>query len=142
MAELTDQQIEAANERGRIFRETHPHAKAARYDAKADRVIVELENGATFAFPPRLAEGLHEASPDQIAEVEVIGAGYGLHWESLDLDYSVPGLMNGLFGTAKWMAARAGRTTSPAKAAAARANGKKGGGRGKRCELGIYSWNW
>jgi hypothetical protein len=127
MVELTDEQIDAANERGRIFRETHPHAEAARYDAKADRVIVDLINGATFAFPPRLVEGLHDATPDQIAEVEVIGAGYGLHWESLDLDYSVPGLMNGVFGTAKWMAAKAGRATSPAKAAAARANGKKGG---------------
>ena len=127
MAELTDEQIATANERGRIFRETHPHAKSARYDANADRVIVELVNGATFAFPPRLIEGLHDATPDQIAEVEVIGVGYGLHWESLDLDYSVPGLMNGVFGTAKWMAAKAGRTTSPAKAAAARANGAKGG---------------
>jgi hypothetical protein len=127
MVELTDEQIEAANERGRIFRETHPHAKAVRYDAKADRVIVDLANGATFAFPPQLVEGLHDASPDAIAEVEIIGVGYGLHWESLDLDYSVPGLMNGVFGTAKWMAAKAGRTTSPAKAAAARANGAKGG---------------
>lgn len=127
MVELTNEQIEAANERGRIFRQTHPHATAARYDAKADRVIVELINGATFAFPPRLVQGLHEADPAEIAEVEVIGAGYGLHWERLDLDYSVPGLMNGVFGTAKWMAARAGRATSPAKAAAARANGAKGG---------------
>jgi hypothetical protein len=59
--------------------------------------------------------------------VEVSAAGYGLHWESLDLDYTVPGLMNGVFGTAKWMAAKAGRATSPAKAAAARANGAKGG---------------
>lgn len=127
MVEITDDEMEAANERGRIFRETHPHARAARYDAAADRVVVELENGATFAFPPRLVQGLHDASPAEIAEVEVLGAGYGLHWESLDLDYSVPGLMNGIFGTAKWMAARAGRATSPAKAAAARANGKKGG---------------
>lgn len=127
MVEITDEEIEAANERGRIFRETHPHAKAARYDAKADRVVVELISGATFAFPPRLVEGLQDASPAEIAEVEVIGVGYGLHWKSLDLDYSVPGLMNGVFGTAKWMAARAGRTTSPAKAAAARANGRKGG---------------
>ena len=35
--------------------------------------------------------------------------------------------VNGVFGTAKWMAAQAGRATSPAKAAAARANGRKGG---------------
>lgn len=127
MAELTREQIEAANERGRKIRKTQPHAKAARFDRKTGRVIVDLSNGATFAFPPELVEGLHDASPDEIAEVEVIGAGYGLHWERLDLDYAVPGLVNGVFGTAKWLAAQAGRTTSPAKAAAARANGAKGG---------------
>ena len=127
MGELTNEQINAANERGRIIRETQPHARSARYDAKADRVIVELTNGATFAFPPHLIEGLHDASPAQIAAVQVSGAGFGLHWEALDLDYTVPGLVNGVFGTAKWMAARAGRGTSAAKAAAARANGAKGG---------------
>jgi hypothetical protein len=127
MVELTDEQFAAANERGRIVRETQPHARAARYDAKSDRVIVDLTNGATFAFPPRLVQGLHDATPAEIAEVELIGAGFGLHWESLDLDYTVPGLVNGVFGTAKWLAARAGRGESEAKAAAARANGAKGG---------------
>ena len=127
MAELTREQIAEANARGKAFREANPHALAARYDARADRVIVDLTNGATFAFPPHLVEGLHQASPAEIAEVEVIGAGLGLHWESLDLDYTVPGLVNGVFGTAKWVAARAGRASSPAKAAAARENGKKGG---------------
>jgi hypothetical protein len=127
MVELTDIQIAAANERGRIVRETQPHAAAARYDAKSDRVIVDLTNGATFAFPPRLVQGLNQATAEQLGEVEIIGAGHGLHWEALDVDYSVPGLVNGVFGTAKWMAARAGRTVSPAKAAAARANGAKGG---------------
>ena len=127
MAELTREQIAAAKARGKAFRAANALARAARYDARADRVIVDLDNGATFAFPPHLVEGLHQASPTEIAEVEVIGAGLGLHWESLDLDYTVPGLVNGVFGTAKWMAARAGRTRSPAKAAAARENGKKGG---------------
>lgn len=127
MVELTKEQIATANERGRIVRETQPHARSARYDVKSDRVVVDLTNGATFAFPPRLVEGLHDASPAEIAEVEVIGRGFGLRWETLDLDYTVPGLVNGVFGTAKWMAARAGRTTSPAKAAAAQANGAKGG---------------
>lgn len=123
MVELTLEQIEAANERGRIVRETQPHAQAARYDAKTNRVIVDLTNGATFAFPTMLVEGLHNVTPTELAEVEVIGSGFGLHWETLDLDYTVPGLVGGVFGTAKWMAAKAGRTTSAAKAAAARAKG-------------------
>ena len=127
MAELTDEQIALANERGKAIRDTQPHASAARYDAKSDRVIVDLTNGTTFAFPPRLVEGLSNASAEQIAEVEVCGGGFGLHWETLDLDYTVPGLVNGVFGTAQWLAAKAGRATSEAKAAAARANGAKGG---------------
>ena len=57
--------------------ETQPHALSARYDAKAERIIVELTNGATFAFPPALVEDLCEATPAQLAEVEVLGAGFG-----------------------------------------------------------------
>lgn len=125
--ELADAQIEAANERGRIARDAEPRAVSARYDARANRVIVELASGATFAFPPALAQGLCHASPEQLADIEVSPSGYGLHWPQIDEDYSVPGLVNGVFGTARWMAAKAGRATSPAKAAAARANGAKGG---------------
>jgi hypothetical protein len=43
------------------------------------------------------------------------------------VDISLPGLMNGIFGTRAHMARLAGSATSPAKAAAARANGAKGG---------------
>ncbi|WP_262423121.1 DUF2442 domain-containing protein [Brevundimonas denitrificans] len=90
-------------------------------------MIVDLENGCTFAFPPRLAQGLETASEDQLSGVEILGQGYGLHWEALDVDLSLPGLMAGIFGTKAWMARRAGQTKSLAKAAAARANGAKGG---------------
>ncbi len=55
------------------------------------------------------------------------GTGYGLHWEALDADLSVPGLLAGRFGTQAFMARRAGQATSPAKAEAARGNGTKGG---------------
>jgi hypothetical protein len=62
-----------------------------------------------------------------VAEVAVQGQGYGLHWESLDLDLSVPGLMADLFGTRAYMARKAGKATSEAKAAASRRNGAAGG---------------
>ena len=91
------------------------------------RIVVDLTNGCTFAFPPRLAQGLETATDEQLGAVEILGAGYGLHWEPLDVDLSVPGLMAGLFGTQAYMARRAGQAKSPAKAAAARANGAKGG---------------
>lgn len=127
MAELTDAAIDAALERGRAVRANEPRANAARYDHSSGRVIVDLENGCTFAFPPRLAQGLEAASDDQLSAVQILGQGYGLHWEELDVDLSLPGLMAGIFGTKAWMARRAGQSTSAAKAAAARANGAKGG---------------
>lgn len=85
-------------------------------------MIVDLNNGATVAFPPQLVQGLHDASPEQIAEVEALGVGYGLHWETLNLDYTVHGLRTA--SSAPRSGRRRGR--SAAKAAAARANGAKG----------------
>jgi hypothetical protein len=127
MVDPTDAEIDAAIERGRITRLHEPRAASARYDRTTGRVLVELTNGCTFAFPARLAQGLEAATDAELAEVEILGAGYGLHWEALDADLSIPGLIAGLFGTAAFMARRAGQATSPSKAAAARANGAKGG---------------
>lgn len=126
MADLSDSQIAAANERGRIYFETHPIAKSARYDAVSDRVIVNLTNGCTFIFPPKLVQGMEGATCEQIAQID-IGSGIGLHWEELDVDVRVSGLMAGVFGTKSYMARLGGSAKSPAKAAAARENGKKGG---------------
>jgi Protein of unknown function (DUF2442) len=110
---------------------TEPQARAARFDAISGRIVVDLANGCSFAFPARLAQGLEDASADALAEVEVLGQGYGLHWEKLDVDLSIPGLLAGLFGTKAFMdrqrAARSGASTSQAKADAARQNGRKGG---------------
>ena len=127
MADISDEQIDAAIERGRRVLETEPRAAAARYDRKLDRVVVDLTNGCTFAFPPRLAQGLEAATDKQLKDVQILGVGYGLHWEALDVDLSIPGLLAGLFGTKAYMARRAGQATSPAKAMASRANGAKGG---------------
>jgi hypothetical protein len=124
---MTDTEIDKALERGQAARSVEPRAATARYDRQVRRVIVELTNGCSFAFPPGLAQGLESASDDKLAGVEVLGSGYGLHWEQLDADLSIPGLLNGVFGTRAFMARHAGRTKSPAKAAAARANGARGG---------------
>jgi len=123
MADLTDTEIDTALERGKIAHLVEPRAIAVRYDRKSARIIVELNNGCTFAFPPHLAQGLETATHDELATVEILGAGYGLHWA----DFRVSGLLAGVFGTKAYMARRAGQATSPAKAAAARANGAKGG---------------
>lgn len=131
MATSIDAMIETAGRRGKALLSDEPRAAAARYEAKTGRIVVDLTNGCTFAFPARRAQGLEKANDAALAEVEILGLGAGLHWERLDVDLSVPGLIAGLFGTKAWMdrqrAAHAGAATSPEKAAAARENGKKGG---------------
>jgi hypothetical protein len=74
---------------------------------------------------------LQGANEEALAAVEVDGAGFNLHWPSLDVDLYVPALVAGVFGTRDWMtrglARMAGQATSEAKTAAARRNGTKGG---------------
>jgi len=62
--------------------------------------------------------------------VEILGRGGGLHFESLDLDLSIPGLLSSMFAGPEWLAELgriSGRKSSAGKAAAARRNGRKGG---------------
>ena len=126
----SDAQSQAAESRGRSMLEEEPRAVAAQYDEASGRIVVDLANGCTFAFPARRVQELEGAKEQEIADVEIAGAGFGLHWPSLDADLSLQGLMGGIFGTKAWMselARRAGSVSTPAKAAAARANGRKGG---------------
>jgi hypothetical protein len=131
MAHLTDAGFAAAEARGKAMLELEPRAVSARYDRKTNRVTVELVNGCTYMFPTDLVQDLSEASADDLETIEVSGVGFNLHWPKLDADLYVPALVAGVFGTRDWMnkalARQAGRATSPAKSAAARANGAKGG---------------
>ena len=133
--EITDEQMAAASAAMEDKR-ARGHAVAARYDAPSGRLVVSLHNGVELAVPTRLVEGLADADPADLAEIEITPAGLGLHWPRLDADVYVPGLMDGALGSRRWMArqlgAQGGRASTPAKAAAARANGAKGGRPRKR----------
>lgn len=133
--EPTSEQMEAASAAMEAKRAAG-HATAARYDAPSGRLVVSLHNGVEMAVPVRLVEGLSDADPADLSEIEITPAGLGLHWPRIDADVYVPGLMAGALGSRAWMArelgAGGGRTSTPAKAAAARANGAKGGRPRKR----------
>ena len=131
MALISDAEFEAAEARGREQFEHAPRAVSACYHPEDRRVVVELVNGCTYTFPVALVQDLQSADDAILSEVHVDGVGFNLHWPRLDADLYVPALVAGVFGTRAWMtrdlARRAGQATSPAKAAAARANGAKGG---------------
>jgi len=117
MAELSDEQWAAAEERGRIEMAIKPRALTARFDAESGRVIVDLANGSIFAFPARIAQGLEAASDDQLARVTVTPVGFGLHWEELDVDLRLESLMAGRFGSQRYMIERFGPDWGLAEAA-------------------------
>lgn len=128
--DISEQDLQRAEQRMAVLREAG-FALAARYDHSADRVVVTLNTGVEIAFPPRLAEGLAGASPENLAEIEVSPAGLGLHWPKLDVDLYLPAILKGALGSKRWMAAQlgaaGGRARSLSKAVAARENGRKGG---------------
>ena len=127
---VSEQDVQQAEKRMEALRE-NGFAVSARYDRRTARIVVNLNTGVQIAFPTRLAEGLAGASPDDLAEIEISPAGLGLHWPKLDADVYVPALLQGVFGSKRWMAAElgaaGGKARSRAKAAAARQNGRKGG---------------
>ncbi|NML73172.1 DUF2442 domain-containing protein [Rhizobium sp. S-51] len=128
MAEVTDQELAEAKQRWNEERTERPVPVAVRFDPGSERVVVEFANGAAFLFPARSLEGLETATVSQLSEVELLGE-TGLHWETLDVDFTISGLMAGIFGSKVFMDAqrRGGQSRSPAKVAASRANGAKGG---------------
>jgi hypothetical protein len=110
---------------------TTPTVVTARYDPDTDRVIMRLSNSLEVSFPAHEVQGLETATPADLSHIEIDPPGFGLHFPSLDADLYVPTLLQGLFGSERWMAAhlgaRGGKVSTAAKAAAARENGKRGG---------------
>ena len=102
---LTDEFI-TANRRAQRRVKRSATATAARFDRTSGRIIISLGSGMELIL-----------SPKQI--------------ESFDADIYLPALLEGVFGSKKWMAAQlgslGGQRTSTAKKRAARANGKLGG---------------
>jgi len=126
----TDRQIDAALARARRFGVGERRVLRAEYGRRADLITLHLDDGIRISIPRTKLQGLQGAEPRKVAKIEILGCGTGLHCPLLDVDHYVPGLLNRVLGTNRWMAElgrRGGSATTKAKAAAARANGKKGG---------------
>jgi len=127
---ITRQQFKAANARGAAAIVRGPVARAARYDARRGLIVITLEGGCEFAFPAALAEELADAPRAKLAKIKISPNGLGLHWPMLDADLYLPGLIEGTFGSRRWMqqiGKLGGHSRSAAKAKASRENGKRGG---------------
>ena len=100
---VTEQELEQAQVRAQALREAG-HAVSARFDRRRSRIVVRLSTGVEVAFSVGLAEGLADAGPEDLADIEISPTGLGLHWPRLDADLYVPALLEGVFGSKDWMA--------------------------------------
>jgi hypothetical protein len=58
-------------------------------------------------FNPAEVEELHGAKQADLIPIQITPSGFGLYWPRLDADVSIPGLLQGIFGSRKWEAQRA-----------------------------------
>ena len=128
---LTDANVRQAEKRMQARLKGQPRATSAHYDRRSARIVVSLSNGLELGVPVDLAQGLAGAKTADLSNIEISPTGLGLHWPRLDADLYLPALMEGVFGTRRWMAKimgkAGGRSASSAKQSAARVNGKLGG---------------
>lgn len=123
-------QIEAARQAGYDAEQQWPRAIEAYYEPSDKKIVIVFVDDSEFRFVPQRAQGLENASEADLTKIRLSPAGVGISWPDLDVDLSIPHLRQGVFGSKRWMAAmgaEGGKSTSEAKQAAARENGKKGG---------------
>ena len=131
---LTDDDIRRAIPAARA-REAAEHDAGLRaikafYDPINDLVMIETSRGFRWGIPRSRIPALSDASGEQLAQLMLSPSGDGLHWDALDVQLSVPGLLVDALGAptlARELARRGGRSRSDAKTEAARRNGAKGG---------------
>jgi len=126
---LTEADVEKAIARGRKTRHLYARASSVRYEDNF--ISIGFSDGSRVVLPVAGLPEFEGFSLEDFAQLEVGFGGKALCCEAQDLDVSVTGLI----ATSKplmdlatsLVASRNGRKSSAAKAAAARANGKKGG---------------
>jgi len=69
----------------------YPRASDVRFDD--DMLVVQLEDGREVRVPTEWYPTLRDATDEQRASWRFIGGGIGIHWDQLDEDLSVRGLL-------------------------------------------------
>ena len=86
---------------------------------KADRLIVELDDGRILSVPLAWFPRILHATPAERDSWRLIGNGEGIHWPGPDEDISVSGLLSGNKADEspqsfdRWLTERSGRGSEP-----------------------------
>jgi len=127
----TDAEIDAAIQRASAVAD-EPRVISVEYrpGRGLDLLILQMSDGHRCVLPREDLQGLRNATREQVAKIEILGQGTGLHWPLLNVDLYVPALLSGIYGTRRWMAEigrSGGIKTSAAKRRSSRLNGSRGG---------------
>jgi hypothetical protein len=101
----TDDEIDQALERARKFEKYDRRVLRATYSKSTDRIRLELSDGSIHLIPRHLIQGLGTASGAELGRIQILNNGTGLLWPLLDVAHYVPGMLQGIYGSEKWMTA-------------------------------------
>ena len=102
--------------------------RAEKVKVSEDTLSVDLSDGRTISVPLEWFPRLLHATPSERTNWRLIGKGHGIHWEDLDEDISVEGLLKGKpsgesqQSFKKWLSQRELRLTTPSSG---RQNGRR-----------------
>ena len=74
-------------------KEMNPGERITSIQLTADTLSVDLVDGRTITVPLARFPRLRNANPSQLANWQISGNGYGIHWPEIDEDLSTAGLL-------------------------------------------------
>jgi hypothetical protein len=75
--------------------EVEPGERVKGVHVTEDTLTVDLIDGRTIIVPLAWYPKLLDATPEKRRNLQISGAGYGIHWPDVDEDLSTEGLLRG-----------------------------------------------
>lgn len=102
-AQVREAQLERVIAAGKADKNLKSIAVVGQYDAKTQKVVINLASDAEYRLPARLGQGLKNVLESELSNIEISLSGLGIHWLDLDVGFSIPHLLEGIYGTKQWM---------------------------------------
>jgi len=103
---MTDAEIDAWLEKARQDTSPpDPSALSAEYLRSLDLIVLKIDDGSRLVIPREQLQGLEDATPEQLAHIEIFG-GNDIAWPDLDVDHYLPHLLQGKYASESWKKSR------------------------------------
>ncbi len=103
VVDIADEGIDAALEEARHL-PPETHALSGEWNRALDVIVLHLDNGRRLVIPREDLQGLRDATPEQISDIQVF-FGNDICWPQLDLNHDLQALLKGRYGNDRWMEA-------------------------------------